>query len=183
MSGRRWLALTAMALSAQCLAQAQAQAQAQCHIAFDAARAELGELRRPLAAPPAWLELPQRLHVLTATCQPGAAMVVNFVGMPRQQGFAFGSDGDVQLRVAQALLDGQPVELQTLEAAEPGQGGADLRVVRPGDRLVAVRDGTPLQGAQLVLHLISTPRLRPAQFNVREQRTVEASLAVHVSTY
>lgn len=98
---------------------------------------------------------------IAANCTLSQIIKLRLSGAGHGREFSWGSpDSILRIQVVEAQIDGEPVQLQKLNSAGSPQGQAALSfALSPGDTLVAMRQGLPMEGRQLSITLELVPVL------------------------
>ena len=134
-----------LALSCMLLATPDAQAE-NCRLSLSQSHIDYGAIRRDAVVENAAVVLATRTFNLTVLCVEPAAMALRFVAVPADgQGFRFGREGRLRLRLKHAQVDGRAVGWASAQAPDESAKGQLL----PGQALVARAAGAPVAGRRL----------------------------------
>ena len=160
------------------LLSANAWAGDECQLNLSESRLDFGLMNRAVALVPSPERLlGERRFNLTLNCPEQTDLSVFYRGLAASaQRFRFTERGSYGLRVRDAVLDGQAVELGLL----PGSGqppvvtGAELQW-RPEHGIAPMRNGVPVKGRSLSLHIDASAWATEQAARVRDAVTWETS--------
>lgn len=176
------LVLLSLMISPACLA-AQAEGSESCQLMANHAQIDYGQHSRGqmLQRAPGAGQLPfgQREIIINAICQQPVVMKVIVRGASDgRQSFRFGQQGGLDLKVKNALLDGNPVMVQQ----ENGRPQTEL-VLAPGDSLQPVSsNGLPLHGKAFRLQLLMGASMATDATRVSQELRLEEHLTFELMT-
>lgn len=134
-----------LALLCMLLAALDAQAE-NCRLSLSQSRIDYGPIYRDAVVENAAVVLATRTFSMTVLCAEPAAMALRFVAAPADgQGFRFGREGRLRLRLKHAQVDGRAVGWSSAQAPDESASGQLL----PGQALIARVSGVPVTGRRL----------------------------------
>ncbi|WP_421535050.1 hypothetical protein [Pseudomonas marginalis] len=153
-----------------------AQAEQQCQLQLSESTLDLGRFNRDQPVPikgSNLLSVGKRTLNLSATCGADSVMALTFKGAQgREQGYRFANNGVFIVKVIGAQLDGKPVRLRPLDAA---QTTASELFVQPGQELSPYVGTTPATGEYLNVQVEIEARIDRAGMRVSADEEWEGS--------
>jgi hypothetical protein len=149
-----------------------------CQLNLSQPRLDFGLMNRAIRADSAaQRNLGERQMSLTLSCSNSTDMSLFYRAMAgTAERFHFAERGTYQMRIRDAVLDGQSVELGLIAAMgqPPGQTASQL-IWRPEHGVVPVKAGTPLQGRTFSAQLELTAWVQEQGMQMRDAMTWEAT--------
>lgn len=155
---------------------------ARCTLSAGSGEVNYGPLSRgqltPLPGRQSLLTPGARSLVLTVTCPDTRELMLTMQGIPSAKGggqLRYGDNGVILLSMTDASVDGEPVQLRTLDrTGGTGTRSAGSVSLMPGVSVVPVRQGKPVRGSVLTARLEMTPGLSDSSTRVAAPSTSDA---------
>jgi hypothetical protein len=181
------IALMACAIYAVFLAEQTFAAQ-ECHITLSQSNVDFGQVRRPGSNDPASAQplfpLGNRVVSLNASCPTPAKLLIQLQGAGQGEQFRFAQRGQLSVTLSNASLDGRSVDLAKVQSigAPPSTSGASIEAM-PGERVIPVSGGLPVEGSQLSMQVEFKPQVPIAELRTRDAKTLESNLTFQINSY
>lgn len=154
----------------------------ECTVRLSNALVQVGRIM-PAAAGAATTLTPRTVNVMASCAQPARLLLV-LQGASLGEHFKFADHAQLSLRLSNALLDGQAVELApTSPAGEQTQASSSSLLVKPGDSLTPTRNGQAVSGTHLSVQMEISAQVGAEEFHVRDSKTLEAMISLSVRAY
>jgi|GEM_PF-5633031 len=171
----------ALGLALACAA-AGTQAAEPCRIALDQPELDYGVLQLPTGSRLDSFQQPHALPVrnvrVRISCPAPGPLAVDLTGASEGGQARFADAGHLRLQFAQATVDGAVVDLANLNQGPTGQRELD---VQPGQRIVPVNAGQPVQGSEWAMNLLVTPSLPLGELRRADETLLQGSLALQLA--
>ncbi|PHN30728.1 hypothetical protein [Pseudomonas sp. ICMP 460] len=181
------IGLTACVLYALFLAEQTFAAQ-ECQITLSDSNLDFGRVTQPGANDPAsgnaMHPLGNRVISLNASCPQPAKLLIQLQGAGQGEQFRFAQRGQLGVTLSNASVDGRSVQLAKVQSlgAPPGNSSASIEAM-PGDRVIAVSGGLPVEGSQLSMQVELKPQVPVAELRTRDTKNLEANLSFQINSY
>lgn len=121
-----------------------------------------------------------RTLTLSVSCPFSQAMHVSLRGDPAQDGnLRYGRAGSLRLRLLDAQLDGQPVQLTPVSRDRIRQGSEQSSLpLKPGSGVVASRNGSIITGKTFTARMEARPLLPESEARVSSRQQSETRLTL-----
>lgn len=176
------LLLGVVALSGQ---HAHAQ---DCKLSISQTELDFGQIRHPGATSKLdgqhLYTLGTRYVALNASCPANSKLMLILRGDSLAKHFRFAAQGQLQVRLSNALLDGRAVDLAVVRAVGEAPGAPASAIdVTPGDLIVPVSGGLAAEGSLLSLQIEVSPGVAMDEFSARDRKTLEGHFNFEVREY
>jgi hypothetical protein len=128
--------------------------------------------------------LGKRIISLTANCAPASKLVLVLQGAQLGADFKFAKQGQTNVVLSHALLDGRSVDLAVVKS--PGETPASANsslTPAPGDMIIPVSGGVPAAGAVWSMQIEIRPSVPVSELRTREVKTLESNVSFQVRRY
>lgn len=162
----------------------QARAES-CEIRLGQTELDFGEIRpveASLSLDPRHLYmLDTRYVTLHVHCPTSSKLMLVLNGENMNNRIRFGAQGQLQVRLSNALLDGHMVDLAVIRlVGDPPEKPAEKIDVAPGDLIMPVSAGLAAEGSLLSLQIEISPGLVMDEFKTQDHKTLEGHLRFEV---
>lgn len=155
----------------------------ECEITLSNHHIDYGPQQHPSGAVTALAtyRLDRREIRLNASCWDDSAIALSLRGPLHASRMKFSDQGQVNVRMSQAQLDGRPVALARLNDLGATGAGLESLATAPGDVIVPVEGGLAARGKTLVLSLEIIPELPLSDMRSRDAKVHEGQLRIDAS--
>ncbi|MDI3270811.1 hypothetical protein [Pseudomonas sp. AL03] len=160
----------------------------ECHITLSDSSVDFGRVMQPGSNDPASANamhaLGNRIVSLNASCPQAAKLLIQLRGAGQGEQFRFAQQGQVSVILSNASLDGRSVNLAKVQSigAPPSTSGSSIEAM-PGDRVIPVSGGLPVEGSTLSMQIEFKPQVPMTELRTRDAKTLEANLTFQISSY
>ncbi|MCU1717137.1 hypothetical protein NTD81_08400 [Pseudomonas sp. 5P_3.1_Bac2] len=153
----------------------------ECTVRLSNALVEIGRIMPDAAGA---TRLPPRTVTLTAHCAQASRLLLMVQGANLGEQFKFAQNAQLSLRLSNAVLDGQAVELALASpSGELSQAVHSVQTVKPGDSLSPTRNGQAVQGSNLAVQIEISGTVPADEFNARDSKTLEGLISFLLRAY
>ncbi len=160
----------------------------ECQITLSESNLDFGRVTQPGSNDPsssnAMHSLGNRAVSLTAICPQPAKLLIHLRGSAQGEQFRFAQHGQLGVTLSNASLDGRPVDLAKVQSiGSPPEISRSSIEAMPGDRVIPVSGGWPVEGSMLSMQVDFKPQVPMAELRTRDAKTLESNLAFQISSY
>ena len=184
---RLWATCALLILSAALLTARQARAES-CDIHLSQAKLDFGKQTSPEHRSAHDGQRQQaigtRYVTLNVVCAVSTRLMLGLRGEGVAEQFRFAGQGQLQVLLSGALLDGQAVELTVLASPEevPSTSAAAVQAA-PGNLIVPVSGGRVVEGTLWSMQVEVTPSVPLEAFSTRDRKTLEGQVSFNLREF
>ena len=125
-----------------------------------------------------------RFISLNVTCSSSSKLLLILRGESIAERFRFAADGQLKVRLSNALLNGRAVDLAQIASVGdvPSQPASTVEV-SPGDLIVPVSAGLAAEGSLLSMQIEISPRIGLRELRARDSKSVQGNINFEVREY